>query len=415
MAKQTQRPETASNDDGVRPARFGLKTLLAAVGLAVLTTVFAVKIFGGGDSPAATPKAPPVEPSPTVIPIAEPSFHPLEGRRQIHSASIGRWRYAYLSWTGGLIDVGYPLATLEHDDPCVWELVGESGRRDVYRILCRTGQANGKAALSYTHFAGRDFPLATVETNDPMLWKITPISTASDTYKIICYDDSDWHADELSWETDHKFRSANYPIVTVEENDPTSWLILADGAPLPTPAAPVTHVIIYPRRDIADDALETLTEWAEEIATHIEDRGNRTLKLHLWLRDGNEIKSTYAGMAFKAAAEQLRKAGDPVAGLLPGSFSAGSNPISNLVTDAVGDDRKLEPFPLVLPVLSSGTLAVESIERLHFEDEGFRYNDTLEKIDDFQSLLDDSKSAAGRVFHGTDYFTYVFVNLTAAQ
>ncbi|MFT5469699.1 MAG: hypothetical protein ACI8UO_004821 [Verrucomicrobiales bacterium] len=198
-----------------------------------------------------------------------------------------------------------------------------------------------------------------------------------------------------------------------------TWVImpLAHNKPPPIVVAPptapdasgpdlfVTHVIIFPQKNIKKTWKAKLRDWAPKMEKHVKDDPDN-IELYLKLEDGNSISSVYKSLDYRKVVEHLNAKSDPVVTFLPGTIRLPPH------LEDLDDFRALAPFPLVLPVLKEGSIRVDKIQYLLLEDHGFTWVNNLEEVESLPSRVA-RDSDSGRVFVGEYYFTYVFVNLEA--
>jgi len=79
---------------------------------------------------------------------------------------------------------------------------------------------------------------------------------------------------------------------------------------------------------------------------------------------------------------------------------------ADIINGQISLQREDPLFPLIIPLKVA--LHPHLIHELKMENTKF-WKNTWESLDDFQSHLDESPAADGRIYHG-DRFTYIFVN-----
>ncbi len=466
----------SSGESGFAPAKFGIKTVIITAVLASTAAVLGFYVMGGfgGDPPTEKPEPgkggipvrpiekpevpvkvpePPAEvpepPAEVLGPPAEglerpveeteveepkvevPDIHPLRGRKHIYYAVRGsEWRRAPLSWSLELEpELDHPIITVERREATVWEFQEVANQENHYRIYYRGADPKWDGAqLSYSRTKGSQPPYATIEKDDDCIWEIALIEGSGSHYEITCeLKKGGFYGRPLVLrESDEHGLKANHPIAVIgEEHGRARWRVLSEGELPPAPER--DYIIIFPRKDLDEDAREKVKEWAGKIEGHIEDGGPGTLRLALGMSDGSEIACRYEGEPYRGVKARMREMKDPAepatpeSGKIPGGIQdvmeglgIGGGEASTGTGEGDGDPaglndiRKWGPFPVVIPVQFHGELEVENIESLELWDDGFWTGfKGLEKVKGFQSARDETVGV-GRVFHG-EMFTYVFV------
>lgn len=394
-------------DDGKRPYRPGPLMLLCVIALAVAGGFLLSKIQGKQDVP------PPVaEPTTAIVaeireplpppPPPPPSTHPLKGLRRLFLADGSLYRFYELGFTRGLSEQhSFPVAVLEKDVPGLWKFEPVEGSPHVYRILCADENYPEEVGknLTYTRVMSDPYvgdpkplddkpPYLILRHEYPSQWEVRKMPH-KDQYELYCRQGSKpFLGQSLGWIAEQE--DLKYPAVTAtlgHNGNPSWWILPPDQKPA-TPRR-VTHLIIMPRGEVEEMAK------AEQ---HYQEKGASVFEVDLET-DEDEFTRTGGGTDLVKLIKSLQGK-DPV--LQHDDFPPlltfdPLNPTKLPTSDTL--------FPLVIPLKIA--LSAGDIRELVFKDTEF-YLNTWEKLEDFQSHLDESDASDGRVYKG-EKFLYIFV------
>jgi len=393
-------------DDGVRRFRPGLMLFLCTLALAGAGFYIFQKVASKQQSPApqTTPievaqieehirQAPPVAPPPP-----PPSIHPLEGKRRLFLADGCPYRFHELTFTRNFSEQhDLPGVILRQDDPSLWKLVGVPEKEDVYRIY--NADPNfpklHRHNLTYTRVLDDGtpqddlHPYLTLRDNDPCEWHIKK-AAASQHYELYCLSGSAPFRDQsLGWTEEQEDLNRDMITATLGKNGTPSWFILEEDQK-PTLPRRASHLIVIPRGDIED------LEQSEE---DYEEHGHKIFRVKFETKD-DEFTREAEDLSHVKLVKAIRH-NDPVIDHpdFPALARFDFSQLQKLPTED-------SLFPLIIPLKVA--LHPHLIQELSMQNTKFWQN-TWEKNEDFQSLLDESDPADGRVYHG-EKFTYIFVS-----
>jgi hypothetical protein len=390
-------------DDGVRRFRPGIMMLLCALLLAGGGWLIFQKVKGKQAPPVSgdEAKVPTVagqiaeireEPPP---PPPPPSIHPLAGKRRLFLADGCRYRYHELTFAREFSEQhDYPGAVLRGGDPCLWHFVGVPEKEDVYRIYCADPNYPElyDKNLTYTRVLDDDIPqddqapYLTLRDDDLCEWKVRALPYKNQ-YELYCLSGSEPFAGEsLGWIEDQDGLEEEMITATLGENGNPSWWILGADE---TPALPrrASHLIVMPRGRILNQ---------DESEEDFEEHGHEIFRVKFETAD-DEFVRTAAGLNYVKLVKAIRDS-DPV--IEHEDFP----PLASFDLTKLPGDESL--FPLIIPLKVA--LHPHLILELTMENTEFWQNE-WEQLEDFQSYLDESDIADGRVYRG-NRFTYIFVS-----
>lgn len=395
-------------DDGVRRFRPGLMILLCALVLAgagwfIFQKVAAKQGLIETEEPVSEIaaieeelRAPPPPPPPP------PSIHPLEGDRRLFLADGCRYRFQELTFTRDFSEQhGLPGAVLRADDPSLWKFVGVPEKEDVYRIFCadRNFPDLHEANLTYTRVLDDGTPqdelppYLTLRGDDPCEWQVRKLSE-KDQYELYCLSGSaPFTGESLGWTDEQEDLNGDLITATLGENGNPSWFILAEDEK-PTLPRRASHLIVMPREiDEGDE------EDLERSRDYFEAHGIGIFRVKLETAD-DEFLRVAEDLSHIELVKAIRN-NDPV--IDHPDFP----PLASLTSlDLTRLPEADSLFPLIIPLKVA--LHPHLIQELTMQNTKFWKND-WERNDDFQSLLDESDTADGRVYRG-EKFTYIFVS-----
>ena len=395
-------------DDGVRQFRPGLMMALCALVL-----------IGGGwfvfqkvrnkqtpseSSPEPTSVADQVEeirnePPP---PPPPPSIHPLEGKRRLFLADGCRYRFRELTFArnfSGQHD--YPGAVLRENDPCLWNLVGVPEKEDIYRIFCADPNFPDlhQSNLTYTRVLDDGVPqddqppYLTLRENDYCEWQIRKLSN-KDQYELYCLSGSaPFEGESLGWVDEQEDLKEEQITATLGENGNPSWWILP-GDQTPTLPRRASHLIVMNRGSIRD---------LEESREDFEEHGHEIFRVQFDTAE-DEFTRVAEDLNYVELVKAIRNS-DPVIEHPDFPALLGMDP-TGILDGQISLERKDPLFPLIIPLKVA--LHPHLIHELNMENTEFWQNE-WESLEDFQSHLDESDLADGRVYRG-DRFIYIFVS-----
>jgi len=387
-------------DDGVRRFRPGLMMFLCALVLAGAGWFIFQKVASKQSS--TEPESPPIEvakieeelraPPP---PPPPPSIHPLEGKRRLFLADGCRFRFHELTFTRNFSEQhDFPGVILREDDPCLWNFVGVPEKEDVYRIFCADPNYSDLQDQNLTYTRVLDdglpqddlHPYLTLRGDDPCEWHIKK-AAASQHYELYCLSGSEpFTGKSLGWADEQEDLLSEVITATLGKNGTPSWFILEEDSK-PTLPRRASHLIIMPRGEIED---------LEQSREDFEKNGIEIFRVKFKTPD-----DAFTRIAEDLSHVKLVKAirnHDPI--IDHPDFPA-------LANFRLTELPKADPlFPLIIPLKVA--LYPHLIHELTIQNTKFWKND-WESNDDFQSLLDESDTADGRVYRG-EKFTYIFVS-----
>lgn len=394
-------------DDGVRRYRPGLMIVLSALVLAGATWfIFQAVASKQGTVEKETPviKVAKIEeeiraPAPSPPPPPPPSIHPLEGKRRLFLADGCRYRFHELTFTREFSEQHpFPGAILRENDPCLWNFVGVLEKEDVYRIYCADPNYPDlhEKNLTYTRLLDDGLPqdtlppYLTLRKNDPCEWKVRELPEKNQ-YELYCLSGSEAFAGKsLGWMEEQDDLLHENITTTLGENGNPSWFILEEDEK-PTLPRRASHLIVMPRGEV-----EGLAESREDF----EENGIEIFRAIIETADDK-----FTRVAAKLSHLELVKAirdNDPV--IQHKNFPALANFSLTNLTELSAEPDPL--FPLIIPLKVA--LHPHLIHELTLQNTDF-WKNTWENLEDFQSLLDESDVADGRVYQG-EKFTYIFVS-----
>ena len=390
-------------DDGTRPYRPGLIVLLSIPLLIIAAWILVAKVRdqqGPDDDPQTATTLPELEklrekPKP-------PSTHPLAGKRRLFLADGCLFRYQELTFTRYFSEQhDHPGIVIRKNDPTLWNFVSVPEKAHVYRIYCADPNFPEfhDHNLTYTRLVDDGIreddqpPYLTLRNDDPCEWKVHQLEP-KDQYELFCLSGADpFVGESLGWMTGQEDLEEDYVIATLGQNGRPSWWILPEGeAPiLPRRAS---HLIVMNKGDIPD-----LAKSRELFA----DGGHEIFQVEFETEDDDFTRSAQ-DLDYLQLVKSLRGS-DPVIEH-PDFPSLVGTKLDELLTGTPKLERPDPLFPLIIPLKVS--LYPHQIRELTLENTAFWLN-TWESLEDFQSHLDESDAADGRIYHG-DLFTYIFVS-----
>lgn len=395
-------------DNGVRRFRPGLMMVLCSLILAGGGWFIFQKVKAKQGSAEVETTAPTVaeqieeirtEPVP---PPPPPSIHPLEGQRRLFLADGCRYRYQELTFTRDLSEQhDYPGAIIRKDDPCLWKFVGVPNKEDVYQIFCADPNFSDlhQHNLTYTRVSEDEVPrddqhpYLTLRDDDYCEWQVRKLAN-EDQYELYCLSGSDPFAGEsLGWTADQEGLEGEFISATLGENGNPSWWILPETE---TPKLPrrASHLIVMNKGSILN---------LEESRENFEEKGHAIFRVQFETAD-DEFTRVAEDLNYVELVKAIRNS-DPVIGHPDFPALLGLEP-GDLLSGKIKLERKDPLFPLLIPLKVA--LHPHLIHELTMENTEFWKND-WEILEDFQSHLDESDVADGRVYHGVR-FTYIFVS-----
>lgn len=339
------------------------------------------------------------EPAP---PPPPPSIHPLEGNRRLFLADGCLYRYQELSFTRDLTEQNdHPGAVIRQGDPCLWKLVGVADKEDVYRIFCADPnfpELHGYN-LTYTRFQDDDvpqddhMPFVTLRDNDYCEWQIRKAGP-KDQYELYCLSGNGPFEDaSLGWTDQQEDLSSQLVTATLGENGTPSWWILPEGKSPEFPRR-ASHLIVMNRGSIM---------YQDKAREDFEEHGPEVFRVQFKTADDEFIRPAEA-LSYVDLVKAIRNS-DPVVEHPDFPALLGMSP-ADLLDGQVFLERPDPMFPFIIPLKVA--LRPHLIQELTMENTKFWKND-WETLEDFQSHLDESDVADGRVYQGTR-FTYIFVS-----
>jgi len=395
-------------DDGIRQFRPGLKMALCAFVLIGSGWFIFQKVRNKQAPPESPPELtnvkdqveeirnePPLPPPP-------PSIHPLEGNRRLFLADGCRYRYQELTFTREFSEQhDSPGAVLRESDPCLWNFVGVPEKEDVYRILCADPNFPDlhQANLTYTRVLDDEIPqdvqapYLTLREDDYCEWQIRKLPN-KDQYELYCLSGSaPFKGESLGWINEQEDLKDELITATLGENGNPSWWILPEDQ---TPTLPrrASHLIVMNRGSIRD--LKPSRE-------NFEEHGHEIFRVQFETTD-DEFTRVAEDLNYVELVKAIRNS-DPVIG--HPDFPALLGMDATAILDGQISLERQDPlFPLIIPLKVA--LHPHLIHELRMENTKFWQNE-WESLKDFQSHLDESDLADGRVYQG-DRFTYIFVS-----
>lgn len=337
-----------------------------------------------------------------IPPSLPPSIHPLEGTRQIFLADGCLYRFQELSFTRDLTyQHEHPGAVIRQGDPCLWNLVGISGKEDVYQILCADPNFPDLHAhnLTYSRFRKDGVPqddhtpFVTLRDSDYCEWKIRKAGP-SDQYELYCLSGTGPFKDaSLGWTDKQEDLSTDLLTATLGENGNPSWWILPEGESPKIPRR-ASHMIVMNRGRIMHQ---------EESREDFKKYGPEIFRAQLKTADDKFVRPAKA-LDYVELVKAIRNS-DPVVSHSDFPSLLALRP-SDFLDGQVSLKRKDPMFPFIIPLKVA--LYPHLIHEIKMENTKFWKND-WETLKDFQSHLDESDIADGRVYQGSR-FTYIFVS-----
>jgi hypothetical protein len=411
-------------DDGVRRYRPGLLVMLGIP--AILTATWIIVATVREKQAASPPEEPTASIENQVVEIREapkpepPASHPLLGKRRLFLADGCLYRYQELTFTRYFsTQHDHPGIVVRDNDPTLWNFVPVPEKDHVYKIYCADPNLPElhKCNLTYTRLVDdREYldaqpPYLTLRSDDPCEWKILPYKpeTHRNQYAIFClsggrllrteaglFSDEEEREKSLGWMTGQEDLQQDYVSATLGENGRPSWWILPGDE---TPKLPrrVSHVLVMNKGEIEslEDAREDFAEEGHEIFRVDFETGE------------DDFERTARALNYIELVKSLRGTDPvvthpdfpPIIGLDPG----------DLLNREIDLKRPDPLFPLIVPLKVK--LYAHEIRELGFENTEFLSSnfEYWEELKDFQSCLDESDAADGRIYHGK-LFTYIFVS-----
>lgn len=335
-------------------------------------------------------------------PPEPPSIHPLEGGRRLFLADGCRFRFHEFTFTRYFSEQHeHPGVILRDDDPTLWRFEGVPDKPDVYRIFSADPNfpEYHESNLTYTRVVDDGVPLddqapyLTLRDDDPCEWQVRKIEP-TDQYEIYCLGGSaPFQGESLGWTTGQEDLPSEMVSATLGQNGNPSWWILP---PEQRPELPrrVNHLIVMNQGDIPELA-KSREDFKEE--------GHGIFRVR-FATENDEFTRAAEETDFLQLLKDLRGS-DPVLGHpdFPSLFGAG---VGELLAGEVSPDPRESLFPLVIPLKVA--LRPHRIRELTMENVEF-WKNAWESLDDFQSHLDESDAADGRIYHG-ELFTFIFVS-----
>ncbi len=395
-------------DNGIRRFRPGIMMVLCTLVLAgggwfIFQKVKAKQGTGTAEAETAPPtveeKVEEIRNEPP--PPPPPSIHPLEGLRRLFLADGCRYRFRELTFSGDFSEQhDLPGAILRKDDPCLWKFVGIPEKKDVYGIFCADPNYpdHHDKNLTYTRVLDdgtpRDdqHPYITLRADDYCEWQVRKLPN-QDQYELYCLSGSSPFRDaSLGWTDDQDGLGEEIISATLGENGNPSWWILGEGE---TPKLPprASHLIVMNRGSIRD---------LEQSREDFEKHGHGIFRV-LFETAEDEFTREAEDLNYVKLVKAIRDT-DPVINH-PDFPTLAPLDLTDLPTSS-NLNRLDSLFPLVIPLKVA--LHPHLIHELTMENTEFWQNE-WESLKDFQSHLDESDVADGRVYLG-DRFTYIFVS-----
>jgi hypothetical protein len=395
-------------DNGVRRFRPGVMMALCVfvlIGSAALVFQKVQNKQGDSDSPLPTSKISKeierVRGDQSPPPI-RPSIHPLEGRHRLFLADGCLYRYQELSFTRNFSNQhNHPGAVIREGDPCLWKFVGISGKEDVYQIFCADPNFPDlhEHNLTYTRFQedgvpqNDHSPFITLREDDYCEWQIRKAGP-KDQYEVYCLSGNSPFKDaSLAWTDKQEDLSSDLLSATLGENGNPSWWILPKGESPKIPRRS-SHMIVMNRGRIMhqDDSLEDFEKYGPEI-----------FRVQLKTADDKFVRAAKA-LDYVQLVKAIRDS-DPIVSHPDFPALIEMNPLA-LLEGEISLKRKDPMFPFIIPLKVA--LYPHLIQEIKMENTKFWKND-WETLEDFQSHLDESDIADGRIYQG-NRFTYIFIS-----
>lgn len=336
------------------------------------------------------------------LPPIPPSIHPLEGKRRLFLADGCLYRYQELSFARNFSNQhGYPGAVIRENDPCLWNLVGIPGKEDVYRIFCADPNFPDlyEHNLTYTRFQEDGVPqddhnpFITLRDRDYCEWKIRKAGP-NNQYEVYCLSGTGPFKDaSLAWTDEQEGLSSNLLTATLGENGNPSWWILPEEESPKIPRR-ASHMIVMNRGRIMHQ---------DKSLKDFEKHGPEIFRAQIKTADDKFVRSAKA-LDYVQLVKAIRDS-DPVVSHPDFPALIGMNPLA-LLEGEILLKRKDPMFPFIIPLKVA--LYPHLIHEIKIENTKFWKND-WETLDDFQSHLDESDLADGRVYQGTK-FIYIFIS-----
>lgn len=332
-----------------------------------------------------------------------PSIHPLEGKRRLFLADGCLHRYQELTFTRDFSSQHeHPGAIIRQGDPCLWNFVGIPDQADVYRIFCADPGYPELHHLNLTYTRVLDdevpqddqAPYLTLRDDDLCEWRVKKLSSAyQDQYELYCASGNDRFKDaSLGWTDQQEDLSSEFVTATLGEHGNPSWWILPEGGS-PTLPRLASHLIVMNRGNILS---------LEDSREDFEENGHEIFRVQLETAD-DDFTRVAEDLNYVELVKAIRSS-DPVIEHPDFPALLGMNP-RDLIDGGIPLERKDPLFPLIIPLKIA--LHPHLIHELAMENTEFWQNE-WESLKDFQSHLDESDLADGRIYRG-ERFTYIFV------
>ena len=293
----------------------------------------------------------------------------------------------------------FPVAVLSENDPCLWDFQPVAGKEDVYRIFCADENFPDELGKNLTYTRLKNDPLIgdeeilndqppylTLRDDDLCEWEVRKMPYKNQ-YELYCRLGSEpYLGQSLGWMEEQEGLKYEIVSATLGQNGNPSWWILPPDQQPSTPRL-VDHLIIIPRGEPDDLA---------KAREHFKEHGTGIFEIEIGTTEDTFSRS--ADGSFVGLVRSLQGK-DPVLG--HDDFP----PLLQL--DLTRDLTEETLFPLAIPLKIA--LPPGKIHKLIFKNTEF-YLNTWEKLDNFQSHLDESDASDGRIFKG-EKFTYIFVAL----
>lgn len=392
-------------DNGVRRFRPGLMMVLCALVLAGGGWFIFDKVRSKQTVPVAAAKVDTVKEQIEEIrndPPPPPSIHPLAGMRRLFLADGCRYRYQELTFTRNLSDQhDHPGAIIRKDDPSRWNFVGVREKEDVYRIYCADPSFPDlhQHNLTYTRVLDDGIPqddqppYLTLRYDDYCEWKVRKLPFKNQ-YELYCLSGSDPFVDEsLGWIDDQDDLKSEMITATLGHNGNPSWWILDEDSKPELPRR-ASHLIVMNNGRIRD---------IDESRKHFEKHGPGIFRV-IFETAEDEFTRPAEDLSYVKLVKAIRDS-DPVINHPKFPPLLGLGPEDLINGDL--DPKRKDPFlPLIIPLKVA--LHPHLIHELTMENTEFWQNE-WESLEDFQSHLDESDTADGRVYIG-NRFIYIFVS-----
>lgn len=390
-------------DNGVRRYRPGLIVLLSIPLLLIAAWFIVNKVR---ENPPSQPKT---TTTAEIQKIREapkpPSPHPLAGKRRIFLADGCRHRYQEFTFTRFYsTQHDHPGIVIRNNDPTLWKFDPVTEKAHVYRIYCADPNFPElhDHNLTYTRlvddgdYLNDEPPYLTLRRDDPCEWKIHYFNENShkDQYEIFCVSGADpFIGKSLGWMTGQDDLQKDDLTATLGENGRPAWWILPEGEAPEIPRR-ASHLLVMNKGDIPD---------LPDARKHFEEKGHAIFRVQFETED-DEFTRSAQNLDYVALVKSLRDF-DPVIAH-PDFPSLLSAKLEEILKGTALPGRADPLFPLIIPLKVA--VHAHDIRELTLENTAFWFNE-WESLEDFQSHLDESDAADGRVYHG-EKFTYIFVS-----